>query len=185
MFSLNRNTGEITLSVDATVLENDIYYLPVMASDEAVPSERRTATTTLTIIQGRSTKGPKFTDDLYQAQIVENSPIGTPVSMVQLISSTDENPSFFVVDCETERGRNRGLFYADKDSGQIRTSRPIDRETEGDIANLHIVALFKDSISETKVSSSSLCAEITIPFYSLLYRLLLCNTIKIVFYVSF
>ena len=63
-----------------------------------------------------------------------------------------ERVQFFVVGCESEKGKGRGLFTIDKYTGQVITDNEIDRKVEGSTIILHIIALIgQDKMSGTKV----------------------------------
>lgn len=67
--------------------------------------------------------------------------------------STEEKTDFYIVGCDSERGRERGLVTVDKSTGQIRTATKIDREMEGNKIMVQVVAIVgEDSISGCKVS---------------------------------
>ena len=149
--SLDQHTGQIILSRDVENPENEVLRIPVIVSDDAVPSVRRSSTATIVVVPGREKPGPSFTTELYRSTVKENSPAGTLVGTVSL-GVTDENTRFFVVGCDSERGRERGLFSIDQTTGQIRTSRKIDRETEGNKITIQIVALVgEETMSGCKV----------------------------------
>ena len=165
LFRLDRDTGELRLKADLdlskkTDFDKQAMYFPVIVRDDAVPSERKSATTTLTIVApGYTEPGPSFTTEIYTATLKENTPIGTPVGTVGLVGrqefDADEPISFYIVGCESERrGKERGLFTIDSKSGQIRTARKIDREVEGNLARLNIVALVSSSRDENSVTMS-------------------------------
>ena len=141
--SLDQHTGQIILSRDVDTPERDVLRVPVVVSDDAVPSVRRSSTATVVVVPGREKPGPSFTTDLYRSTVKENSPVGTLVGTVSL-GVSDETAKFFIVGVDSERGRDRGLFSIDQASGQIRTSRKIDRETEGSKITIHVVALVGD-----------------------------------------
>ena len=152
MFQLDSISGEVTLSQDY----NDDFVEPltfnVIASDEAVPSVRKSSTATVTVIGGRPQPGLSFSTELYEATVVENSPVGTPVITLSLNGDPQERVQYFIVGCESEFGKDRGLFSIDKNSGQIITSTNIDRETEGSTMVIHVIALIgQDKMSGTKI----------------------------------
>ena len=149
LFNLNRNTGQLTLKRDVSVLDSEPLYLPIIVSDEAVPSERKSSTAVITIVGGQSVPGPNFTKQLFKASVVENSPIGTPVGSVTLQSDSDFK--FYIVECKSARGKERGLFTVDQNSGQVRSARKIDREIEGSNVLLSIVALNRNMMSRCEV----------------------------------
>ncbi len=80
----------------------------------------------------------------------ENSPSGTPVGSVHL-ESASPNAKFYLVGCDSEKGQYRDLFVVDATSGQVRTKRPVDREEEGDLVVLQIIAIDGDGMSGCKV----------------------------------
>ena len=149
-FDLNRRTGELTLTRDVATPDRDPVYLEVIAKDEAVQSARRSATTTLTIVGGRSQPGPSFSKELYRVSVKENSPMGTPVGSVQLEGSPG-GARFYLVGCDSSKGQNRGIFVVDPVSGQVRTGGRVDRETEGDLVVLQIVAIDGEGMSSGKM----------------------------------
>ncbi len=86
-FVLDRHTGQVALSrsVDSpdhvrqsflfrerpenthfSLCDQDVVQLTVVASDDAVPSVRKSATATVTIVAGRERPGPSFTKELYR-----------------------------------------------------------------------------------------------------------------------
>ena len=155
--SLDQHTGQIILSRDIETPERDVLKVGVLVSDDAVPSSRRSSTATVVVVPGREKPGPSFTTDLYRSTVKENSPSGTLVGSVSL-GASDESAKFFIVGVDSERGRDRGLFVIDPASGQIRTSRKIDRETEGNKITIQIVALVGDeTMSGCKVWIHSFC----------------------------
>ncbi|XP_059080013.1 cadherin-related tumor suppressor-like [Tigriopus californicus] len=150
-FELNRTSGRLSLSRDVLVADRDTYSLSIIASDEAVQSVRKSATSSVLIISGHDEAGPDFTQVSYSASISENSPLGTPVVTVKL-SGSGKDFDFYINACVSKFGSDRGLFLVDKRSGQIRSNLIIDRELEGDSIELEVVAVSKNKISKTKVS---------------------------------
>ncbi len=152
LVKLDPVSGQLSLLQDYQDQIRDPLSLTVIASDGAVPSVRKSSTTTITIIGSRPNPGLSFDSELYEATITENSPIGTPVTTVNLNGSPQERINYYIVGCESQKGKERGLFSIDKNSGQVLTSRMIDRELEGSNIMIHIIALIgSDKMSGTKV----------------------------------
>ena len=164
IYDLNRRTGKLTLIRDVATPDRGPVYLEVIAKDEAVQSARRSATTTLTIVGGRSQPGPSFSKELYRVSVKENSPMGTPVGSVQLGGSPG-GARFYLVGCDSSKGQNRGIFVVDPVSGQVRTGGQVDRETEGDLVVLQIVAIDGDGMSSTKMEVTVLDENDSAPVF--------------------
>ena len=85
-----------------------------------------------------------------------------------------ERVQYFVVGCESERGKDRGLFTIDKYTGQVITENEIDREIEGSTIILHIIALIgQDKMSGTKVKISLQDENDSEPVFDLNFDLVL------------
>ena len=166
IYDLNRRTGKLTLIRDVATPDRGPVYLEVIAKDEAVQSARRSATTTLTIVGGRSQPGPSFSKELYRVSVKENSPMGTPVGSVQLVSSeASPGARFYLVGCDSSKGQNRGIFVVDPVSGQVRTGGQVDRETEGDLVVLQIVAIDGNGMSTSKMEVTVLDENDSAPVF--------------------
>ena len=164
IYDLNRRTGELTLLRDVATPERGPLYLEVIAKDEAVQSARRSATTTLTIVGGRSQPGPSFSKELYRVSVKENSPEGTPVGTVQSEGSTGQ-ARFYLVGSDSSKGQNRGIFVVDPVSGQVRIGGRVDRETEGDLIVLHIVTIDGEGMSSCKMEVTVLDENDSAPIF--------------------
>ncbi|QQP40957.1 Uncharacterized protein FKW44_015183, partial [Caligus rogercresseyi] len=143
--SLERHTGKLILDQAFPQGMRDTY-LRVLARDEAVRSSRKSSTGTIAIIVGRDNPGPSFEQEVYKASIQENSPPGTPIGTVALSSQSEGKVEYFVVESESVKGRERDLITVDKKTGQVRTTRQLDREAEGDIIKLSIVGLIGNEL---------------------------------------
>ncbi len=157
---IDKKTGKVYLASDAAPFfepeKMTVAVATIKAIDGAAQAVRLTSTTTLTVLGGRADPGPEFTQETYRVSVKENSPVGTPVGKVALVTddgrSRGELPKFFLVGSESLRGRDRGLFEVDEKTGQVRTVKDIDREIEGDKIVLNIIALFSNSMSTCKVN---------------------------------
>ena len=63
LLSLDRKSGRLSLKTDLTLRDlrttssSESLYYPIIVTDEAVPSERKTSTATLTIVAGTTEPG--------------------------------------------------------------------------------------------------------------------------------
>ncbi|XP_040574168.2 LOW QUALITY PROTEIN: cadherin-related tumor suppressor-like [Lepeophtheirus salmonis] len=149
--TLERHTGKLILAQVFPEFMKDTL-LTVVARDEAVRSSRKSSTGTIVVIVGRNSPGPNFEQDIYIASIKENSPTGTPIGTVALSSGSNDKIEYYVVGSESQKGKERDLITVDKTSGQVRTTRKLDREAEGDTINISIVAIIgQDLMSRCKM----------------------------------
>jgi hypothetical protein len=111
IFTIDHYSGELSLKNKVEKLDAK-YEFEVVATDEAVQSERRSSTTTVTIL-GLAAEGGgvPFKKAEYEASIKEGLPAGTFVATVEL-----EQPGkaeFHIVQVKSESGRNSNLFRMD------------------------------------------------------------------------
>ena len=96
--------------------------LTVIASDGALPSTRKSSSISLSIIGSRTLPGLSFETESYNAVVVENSPVGTPIVTVSLNGDPLEKVEYHIIGCESQdAGKDRGLFNIDKFTGQVTT----------------------------------------------------------------
>lgn len=152
LFSIDHYTGDIALKNRAERLDTK-YEFAVIASDEAVQSERKSSSTTVTILGLTSEKeGPGCQKQEYTATIVETDPPGTFISTIKL--ALDSKPSFYITDVESESGRNNNLFRIDDENGDIRTVKAIDREVDGSEFVISVLAVEVDTDGQSTKTST-------------------------------
>ena len=96
--------------------------MTVIASDGALPSTRKSSSISLSIIGSRTLPGLSFETESYNAVVVENSPVGTPIVTVSLNGDPLEKVEYHIIGCESQdAGKDRGLFNIDKFTGQVTT----------------------------------------------------------------
>ena len=150
IFSVDHYSGEISLNNRAADLE-DLYELEVVASDEAVQSERRSSSTTVTVLVLTSQQeGSQFSKPSYSATISESDPAGTFITTVELQDPAEEK--FYMTSVRSGSGRSSNLFSLDPRTGDIRTARQLDRETHGGEFQMTVIAVQRDG-EMTKTSS--------------------------------
>ena len=81
------------------------YELQVLASDEAVQSERRSSSVTVTVLGlAGEEAGPGFREAVYTADISEADPPGTFIATVQLdLVQQSPAPDFYITDVRWEK----------------------------------------------------------------------------------
>ena len=112
IFAIDHYSGKLTLKNKVETLEAK-YEFEVVATDEAVQSERRSSTTTVTIL-GLAAEGGgvPFKKSEYVASIEEGLPAGTFISTVELEREEVEK-EFHIIQVKSESGRNSNLFRVD------------------------------------------------------------------------
>ena len=111
IFAIDHYSGELSLKNRVEKLDAK-YEFEVVATDEAVQSERRSSSTTVTILglvaQGG---GTPFKQQEYEAKIDEGLPAGTFIATVELEQGAGEE--FHIIQVKSESGRNSNLFRVD------------------------------------------------------------------------
>ena len=150
IFSVDHYSGEISLNNRPAHLE-DLYQFEVVASDEAVQSERRSSSTTVTVLVLTSQQeGSQFSEPSYSATISESDPAGTFITTVELQDPAEE--MFYMTSVRSGSGRSSNLFSLDPRSGDIRTARQLDRETHGGDFQMTVIAVQREG-ETTKTST--------------------------------
>lgn len=95
MFSMNPETGLITVAAALDRETKDKYNLIVVAEDQGRPPLSATASVTVTLTDVND-NDPIFTAQRYEANVFENATLGTNVSVVISASDKDEGPNGIV-----------------------------------------------------------------------------------------
>ena len=126
-FSINANTGLITLAMEVNFEEQSEYIFTVSASNSEADNPLRTSVIVRITVLEVNEHTPAFTQDLYVASVFENQPAGSNVTVVE---ATDADGSLSgVLTYELTSGNDRGLFEI-TNNGEIRTLAPLDREQQ-------------------------------------------------------
>uniref|UniRef100_A0A674PHG7 Protocadherin-16 n=1 Tax=Takifugu rubripes TaxID=31033 RepID=A0A674PHG7_TAKRU len=141
-FSLNPNTGSLSIFKPLDREDQDIFNLTIIAEDHGIPQRSSTQLLCVHVIDVND-EVPWFEETQYEAQISENRPSGTEVLTVSA-SDLDQGETVFVSarvsayihvarDLELTvlplaAGDLAGDFHLDRMSGVLSTSRPLDRE---------------------------------------------------------
>ncbi|XP_065063500.1 cadherin-89D-like isoform X2 [Rhopilema esculentum] len=126
-FSINGDTGLITLDGTLDYEADKKHTLVVIAKDKGTPKKLESQTTVVIDVTDVQDTNPRFLHSSYQTQIDENSPMGSSVIKVTAIDGdTEVNQP---IEYSVVTGNEEGLFIIEKKNGIIRINGTIDRET--------------------------------------------------------
>ncbi|MBN3295475.1 PCD23 protein, partial [Amia calva] len=124
-FVVNATTGAVSVTRELDREEQDNYTLVIEAWDGGDP--RRSSTATLLVhVLDENDNSPTFGRQQYRVSVSEGLPPGAEVLWLSA-SDPDEGPNGRVSYSLT--GDMLGTFTVDSVSGQVRTARPLDRES--------------------------------------------------------
>uniref|UniRef100_A0A8C5EAF3 Protocadherin-16 n=1 Tax=Gouania willdenowi TaxID=441366 RepID=A0A8C5EAF3_GOUWI len=123
-FSLNPNTGSLSIikSLDREV--QDVFNLTVMVEDHGIPQQSSSQLLCVHVIDVND-EVPWFEETLYEAHVSENQPTGTAVLTV-FASDLDQGTNGQV----TYGGVSQESFSINPTTGVITTTMPLDRELQ-------------------------------------------------------
>ena len=152
VFYLDRTKGSLRLKHDIS-LPKLMYRVTVIATDEAVQSQRKSSDAYLTILGLSSQEGPRFTQRHYSGSVTENSPIGTSVASVEASLENGENGEirYFVVNITGDNGQPVGRLFDVRQRGILSTAGDLDRESGPSVYIVTVAAAAMKS-SSPKVS---------------------------------
>ncbi|KAK8767142.1 hypothetical protein V5799_006076 [Amblyomma americanum] len=144
LFSVDRATGELSL-LRAVTRPAVSYSLAVQASDQAVPSQRKSSRVHLTVLGAnkRSQPLPAFSAPHYSATVPENQPAGTSVLAARAQGTPQGRVQYFLTSVRAAAsGALAGRRFAvHRDSGLVTTAAPLDREAGSDVFQLELLAI--------------------------------------------
>ncbi|KAM4546593.1 protocadherin Fat 3 [Fundulus diaphanus] len=120
VFAVNATTGLIFIAKDLDVTSVGFYTLTVRAMDSGFPPLMATASVRISMMLSDFSK-PKFAQKEYQAEIMENSKVGTYVTTVKALS---RSPIIY----DIIRGNEERCFFINHHTGVITTRKPLDFE---------------------------------------------------------
>ncbi|KAM4544779.1 protocadherin Fat 3 [Odontesthes bonariensis] len=120
VFAIDNATGLIFTAKNLDFTSVGFYTLTVRATDSGFPPLMATASVRIFLILSDFSK-PKFSQKEYQAEIMENSKIGTHVTTVTAIS---RSPLIY----DIIRGNEGRRFFINQYTGVITTRKPLDFE---------------------------------------------------------
>ena len=149
-FTINENTGSVTVSASLDYEDVTEYTVTITASDGTLSSNE---SVTIQVIDVNDNP-PIFSMNSYTAQVVEHSSINTSVVN---ISATDADSGAFGMISFALEGDN-GAFRIDSTTGEIVINGDIDREV---ITQFSFTVVASDGGSPVMSSSSSVVVTIT------------------------
>ncbi|XP_034745756.1 protocadherin Fat 3 isoform X2 [Etheostoma cragini] len=120
VFGIDNATGLIFIARDLDLTSVGFYTLTVRVTDSGFPALLATASARISLILSDFSQ-PKFSQNEYQAEIIENSTIGTHVTTVSALSR-----SALIYDIT--RGNDENCFFINHHTGVISTRRLLDFE---------------------------------------------------------
>ncbi|XP_070699525.1 protocadherin Fat 3 [Pempheris klunzingeri] len=120
VFGIDNATGLIFIARDLDLTSVGFYTLTVRVTDSGFPPLMATASVRISLILSDFST-PKFSQKEYQAEIMENSTIGTHVTTVSALSR-----SALIYDIT--RGNEEHCFFINHHTGVISTRKPLDFE---------------------------------------------------------
>ncbi len=127
VFAIDGQTGEVTLASLLDFEQQTVYTITVSASNAQPPVPLASTVTLQIAVSETNEHPPVFSQDTYQANLLENEPNGTFVAQL-LASDLDSGPSGDIA-FEIVEGA-QGVFEVSSDDGVIRTMTPVDREQQ-------------------------------------------------------
>ncbi|XP_064158213.1 protocadherin-16 isoform X1 [Anguilla rostrata] len=123
-FSLNPDTGSLSILKPIDREEQELYNLTVVAEDHGTPQRSATQLLSVQVIDVND-EAPRFERAEFEAEILENQPPGTPVLTVSA-SDFDQGTNGVV----TYGGVAETGFAIDPVTGVISATRALDREVQ-------------------------------------------------------
>ncbi|XP_029303837.1 protocadherin Fat 3 [Cottoperca gobio] len=120
VFGIDNATGLIFIARDLDLTSVGFYTLTVRVTDSGFPPLMATASARISLILSDFSQ-PKFSQKEYQAEIMENSTIGTHVTTVSALSRS-------ALTYEITRGNEAKCFFINHHTGVISTRRLLDFE---------------------------------------------------------
>ncbi|XP_071401892.1 cadherin EGF LAG seven-pass G-type receptor 1-like, partial [Centroberyx affinis] len=125
-FKINPDTGAITTQIEIDYEDQASYTLAIIARDNGIPQKSDTTYVEIIVLDAND-NAPQFARDLYQGNVLEDSPVYT--SVLQISASDRDSGSNGRVSYTFQGGDDGdGDFYIETYSGIIRTARKLDRE---------------------------------------------------------
>lgn len=155
-FDIHQDTGTIFVASRLDRETNPEVRLAVYARDHGIPP-RRTRTTVVIELLDVNDEFPEFINkSRYYFEVTENSPAGTYIGKVEASDSDTGSGGLVTFDLSRESGSSKS-FYIDAKSGEIRTTRSLDREEH---SQLPVIVIARDMGSPRL--SSTVTANITV-----------------------
>nr|XP_048293531.1 protocadherin Fat 2 [Myodes glareolus] len=127
-FRVEPMTGALSLERELDFERRAGYNLSLWASDSGKPLARRTLChiEVLVLDVNENLHSPRFSSFVYQGQVQENSPAGTPVMVV--MAQDDDSGLDGEIQYFLRAGTGLEAFSINQDTGMLETLAPLDRE---------------------------------------------------------
>ncbi|XP_059402797.1 cadherin EGF LAG seven-pass G-type receptor 1-like [Carassius carassius] len=126
-FTINNNTGWITVSAELDRETTELYNFGVEARDRGVPTMSSSASVSVTILDVNDNV-PTFTQHLYNLKVNEDAVVGTSVLMVTAVDR-DVN-SVVTYQISSGNTRNRFAITSQSGGGLLTLALPLDYKQE-------------------------------------------------------
>ncbi|XP_065601880.1 protocadherin-16 [Cyrtonyx montezumae] len=126
LFSLNKDTGVISLSWSLSGKANTLVQLVISAEDGGGLQAQPNARVNISIVEG-TVSPPVFEQAQYFFTVPEDTLQGTSVGAVRAQNPPGHTDDIFY---SISSGDPHGYFSIDSDSGQLHTSLPLDHESQ-------------------------------------------------------
>ncbi|XP_056328618.1 protocadherin Fat 1 [Danio aesculapii] len=120
-FIIDQSSGIVTVARELDCETRDQYELIIKASDKGEPSLSAVTAVRITVTISDNTK-PKFPINSISAEVSENVPVG---SFVTLVSAFSQSTVFYQI----IEGNEKGVFDINPNSGAVITRKKLDFET--------------------------------------------------------
>ncbi len=157
MFGLDSD-GTLYLKRAITYGSRPLYHVTVVATDRKDSRDRRrregnqdldqtTSTQYSIVVSSSATIGLKFARDTYEFDVSEDSAVGTEVGRVSAGEKSPGKVEYYMTRIRSRDSEDKGIysvdavFDVDRDSGIVRISRTLDRETLGGSVVLDVYAV--------------------------------------------
>ena len=124
-FSIDSETGVITLTSSLNRESQAEYTLTVQAEDAGVPSQSETCTVVIQVLNINDVP-PEFTESSYKANVSEDATKGTKITTMTAISREAGHEEFSY---EILKGPDSDMFKIDKKTGDVTLQGSLDFET--------------------------------------------------------
>ena len=149
-FTINENTGSVTVNALLDYEDRTEYSVTITASDGTLSSSRSVIIRVIDI----NDNAPVFSMSSYTAQVDEHSSINTSVTN---ISATDADSGVFGMISYALEGTN-GVFRIDSTTGEVVINQDIDREV---VTQFTFTVVASDGGNPAMSTSSSVIVSIT------------------------
>ncbi|XP_069737774.1 protocadherin-16 [Phaenicophaeus curvirostris] len=126
LFTLNKDTGVISLSWSLSGKANTLVQLEIGAQDGGGLQAQPSARVNISIVEG-TVSPPVFEQAQYFFTVPEDAPQGTSIGAVRAHNPPGHAEDIFY---SISSGDPHGYFSIDSSSGQLRTSLPLDHESQ-------------------------------------------------------